>query len=303
MTTLPPNQVTLPGRWDSLWWRGNAWSVTIPGLPWLPGLTSSLHPERCLTWFFGHPLWKDWEDQILYAHAIRGYTHFTLSWPDARRFWGATVQDFVATCAKVRSWGFDVHVMLGSKYDDPQDQTWDGYWNGAVTPVMQAMTAAGVVQHVCPAWEFNFFNIPGDVTQGIIDGVSGLAQPFGVHTWMHFSTEVTWWGAAGDDRFQWWARQVGKLAGILYQADGYWTMGDRQARFADTTNRVPEFMDGRLRFVQWEADGDRQFDGDYPDENESDMRSYIGICAPGAGAISGFGGGCRLPDGTETLKG
>src|SRR5262249_8582409 len=46
-TDLPPNQIPLPNEPNLRGWRGNAWSVTIPGLPFVPG-GSSIHPERAI---------------------------------------------------------------------------------------------------------------------------------------------------------------------------------------------------------------------------------------------------------------
>lgn len=309
-TTLPANQIALPGPWASLWWRGNAFSVTIPGLPWLPGLTSSVNPERCLTWFLWHPLWADWVDTILTLHAERGYTHFTLSWVDARDF-GLTIEQFVAICVRVRSWGFEVHVMFEAKDGPATDQTWDSYWATNIAPVLQALIAANAIQHACPGWEFDGWNIPGGPTQTIIDGFAAICGPADVKLWMHFNAGKTAWFADGSNRFAWWQDQVGKLDGLLYQCfptapwgvpEQGWDPGTMQARIADTTNRDANFIAGVFKFVVWENGAAKQFDDPAFDENQTDMIGWLALCSPGGCAVSGFGEGARLPDGTETLR-
>jgi hypothetical protein len=295
----------MPSNYDPLFWRGNAWSVTLPGLPWLPGLTSSNFPDRCLTWFLGHPLWKDWIDRILTAHAERGYTHFTLSWPDANASCGQSQAQFVDLCAYVRSWGFDIECKLGSKDVNPPDQTWLGYWKDYIAPVTSALIQARAVQHV-DIWEANAFNVPGRTFQDILLGIQGLTQWAGVYQWVHFSPGVTWWGAPDflPNRFDWWDAQQGVLTGLLYQTNcADWDQGERQARIQDTTTRDANFMSGVFKFVAWENDASCGFDNAQPDERTSAADSYLLLCTPGNCAVSGFGNGCWLVDGTPTFNG
>lgn len=303
-TTLPPNQIALPNRYDPLWWRGNAWSVTIPGLPWIPGFTSSLQPERCCTWFLGASPWTEWVDPILTAHSERGYTHFTLGLSDNLKGLGLTLQQYVDLSAYVRSWGFDVHHQLGSKDFDPADQTWAGYWQGYLTPALQQLAAVDAIQHGS-IWEANTFNLPGDPFQDILVGIKSLLPP-SAHEWVHFSPGVTWWGAGGDidNRFTWWDKQQGILAGLLYQTNCWaWDNGMRQARIQDTTTRDQNFINGVFKFVAWENDAACGFDNPQPDEANSAADSYVLLCTPGGCAVSGFGNGCWLTDGTPTFNG
>ena len=306
-TTLPANQRQLPGPYDPEFWRGDAWGVPVPGLPLLPGLTSAEHPERCLTWFLGHPLWKDWIDLILTAHAECGFTHFTLGYADNRDACGLSDRQYRDLSAYVRSWGFDVHHHLGSKVFDPANQTWDGYWRDRLTPVLALLTAARAAQHVS-FWEWNLWNIPGQVTEDVIAGVSALTKPFGVRQWMHNGPEATWWGAAPDNRFTWWDRMAaghgGPLTGLLYQIDCFsWNNGMRQARIRDTTDRQEDtvFASGAAKFVAWEVDAALMFSGDQPDQAHAAADAYLLLCTNGRAPVSGASG-AWLPDGTPTLK-
>jgi hypothetical protein len=299
VTTLPTN-LNRPDHPDRLFWRGNAWSVTIPGLPFVPG-GSSEQPERCLTWFYDR--WDaSWRAKIREAYAARGYTHFVLSWPDSRSQ-GVTVDQFVALALELTDAGFFVHVMLGSKDYDPHDQTWTQL-EPLMAPVLRALIAAKAVSSVA-LWETDLWNIPGAPLQTILDGIANIAVPADVHQWVHFSTERTSWFVDGGNRRSWWQRQNLTLVGILYQDDVNWDMGTRQARLADTQNQFGEpnqqcwlTADGKFRLVAWEMDAAAQFSNPQPDENQSDMRGYLAVCSPGAVAVAGYGNGARMIDGS-----
>lgn len=297
-TTLPAIQRALPSGANKRFWRENAWSLTLPGLPWLPGLTSSIQPERCLTWFLGHPLWADWVDKILTLACTRGYTHFTLSWPDCRQFMSQAA--FVALAKRVKSWGFTVHIKWWSKDYDPLNSTWEEF-GPMITPVLSALMDAGAMD-ACSPWEFNAGNVPGDQGNAILAGVSQLVMPAGVDPYVHFTTEYTAWQTPGTDRFTWWNVMIEFLIGLHYQADGGWDMGTRQARYRDTTNN-DSFAAGKFPgvFVAWEGDGATQFDNPQPDESHSAMHGYLDCCTDGLVPVSGFGDGMWLPDGTPTL--
>lgn len=299
-TTIPANQWPIPQPLTGPLWLENAWSMTIPGLPWLPGLTSSVHPERCLTWFLGHPLWASWVDAILTAACQKGYNTFTLSWPDCRPF--QSLQQFVATAVYVKSWGFRVHIKWWSKDYDPLNATWDQF-GPIITPVLEALMAARAMDF-CSPWEWNAGNVPGDQGNAILQGVSNLVMPAGVKPCVHFSPEVTSWQTDGTSRFDWWAIMAPSLpGGLLYQAQppSIWNMGTRQARFLDTTGSTQFQGPGGafpVPFIAWEGDGVEQFDGDQPDELTSAMHGLLDLMTPGVVPVAGCGDGVWLQDGT-----
>lgn len=309
VTSLPAGTV-LPQTLTGPLWLESAWAMVIPGLPWLPGLTSSKHPERCLTWFLGHPLWASWVDKILTAAAVRGYNTFTLSWPDCRDSCGMTVQSFTALAARVKSWGFRVHIKWWAKvsnttWNDPQNSDWAtmGPW---VTPVLDSLMSAGAIDEASP-WEWNANNIAGPQGTDILDGVSRLVVPGNVRPWYHGGPENVWWGAPDSNRDIFWAdRVVAGMVGILYQSvpisnpsapnPDYWTAGTLQARILDSTNH-PGFVNTGAEFVAWEINGAQEFDHDWPDETTAAMYGYLACCTPGAMNVTGSGDGLWLPDG------
>ena len=297
VTTLPPSLV-LPQPLAGPIWLESAWAMVIPGLPWLPGLTSSIHPERCLTWFLGAPLWKPWIDKILTAACVRGCNHFTLSWPDCRDSCGMTVQTFTALAAYVKSWGFKVHVKWWSKDgSDPQNSDWPTM-QAWVSPILNALMSAKAVDAVSP-WEWNANNIAGPQGEAILDGVAAMVTPNGVEPWIHFGPECVWWGAPDSNRDAFWqARMASGHLGIHYQAEpsNIWNMGLLQARILDSTNH-PGFVNTGARFILWEQDGAEMFDGDQPDEPTAAGHAYIGLCTPGLMPVTGIGQGPWLPDG------
>lgn len=276
------------------WWRGNAWAVTIPGLPFVPG-GSSETPDQCLTWFLDR--WSpDWQQTILDTYAQRGYTHFILSWPDSRSV-GQSIEQFAQTCQRVQAIGCYACVFLGSKDYDPHDQWWDG-WN--VAPVIDALIAAKAMDIAIVGWELDLWNIPGDPLQSIVDGVTQRTVPAGIPTYVHFSTHVTWWGKDGSDRFAWWNLQRGKLTGLLYQGDSAWDVGLFQARMVDTLAQFAHTDSGfghPFDDIAFETKASAQFDGP-ADENTGDLMDYLLLCTQAGVSVQGFGNGARMPDGS-----
>jgi len=295
-TTLPPNQI-IPPNPTLDWPRANWFDVEIPGLPWVEG-QSSEHPFMVLTYFL-QKYSPEWQDTILYTHALRGYSHFMLSWTNARQD-GLSVDQFVALALKVKSWGFFVHVMLAGKDTDPHDQWWDGL-KPNVQPVLEALIAARAVDMVS-MWETNLWNAPGAPLQSILQGISDICKPAGVRQWVHFGTECVWWGEPNylPNRTAWWAAQVGILTGILYQGDVNWCAGDRQAHIGDSTNNAaaaPLFADGTFKFCAAEMDGMLIYTVDFS-ENIGDLHGFQHLCTPGITPVSGFCNGARYPDGS-----
>ncbi len=294
-TTLPSNQI-IPPNTTTNWPRANWFSVEVPGLPWVDG-QSSEHPFMVLSYFL-QKYSPDWQAKILDAHAIRGYSHFMLSWTNARQD-GLTITDFVALALKAKSWGFVVHVMLAGKDTDPHDQDWNGLKSN-VQPVLEALIAARAVDMVS-MWECNLWNIPGAPFQSILQGIRDICIPAGVDQWVHFGTECVWWGEPNylPNRTAWWAAQVGILTGILYQGDVNWDMGTRQAHFGDSLNNAvaaPLFADGTFKFCAAETDGMLIYDVNFS-ERISDSRGFEHQCCPGLAPVSGYCCGGQRPDG------
>jgi hypothetical protein len=291
-TALPSNQVIPPGP-DRHWWRGNAWAVTIPGLP-LVHQGSRVHPERVMTWFLDR--WDAaWQQRILDEHGRRGYTHFALSWPDSRDGNGQSIAQFVATARKVKAAGFFVEVFLGSKDYDPHNRD-AAVWAPRIDPVMDALIAAHAVDGFVVAWEADLWNVAGDPFQSIVDHVAAKAVPAGVDVWLHFSSERMSLQKDGTTTVDYWKLQAGKVTGLLYQARTEWGAGMLQARMNDVEVRLA--LAGEFRLVAWELYAALQFSHDHPDENEGDLKGWEALCTPGPIPVSGFGNGARRPDGS-----
>jgi hypothetical protein len=321
-TTLPTNQV-IPEGPDPLWWRGNVFGIAMPNMPMISGMEGSpnLH---VLTWFLDrYP--PDFRADFLQVYAERGYTHFSLSWPDSRVF-GTSEDQFVDLCVSVLEAGIPyVHVKLLSKYYDPCDALWPEV-SGGITSIMRKLIDAEAVQHVSN-WEMNLiWQHRPENQQSVIDGIAGIcaAAPYPIHQWFHGSPHYASWGPNPHDRFEWWPKQRGKLAGVLFQGHGWareypclppgqtaehWPAGDMQARAVDTLRQFArgdqQNVDGPFRFVYWEDCATQMFTDAACTEDIGDLRGWESICAqlPGTACvpISGFGNGCRYPDGRPTL--
>lgn len=293
-TTLPSNQI-IPKSPDKDWPLANWFSVVVTGLPWVDG-QSSEHPDMVLSYFL-HKYNEEWQNKILIAHAERGYTHFMISWPDAADD-GYSIDQFVKMAQLVKSYGFYVHVMLGSKVHN----THDLYWHDLapqITPILNSLITALAVDMVS-LWETNLWNIPGAPLQSIIQGIHDICAPNGVTQWVHFSTEVVWWGTT--NRVEWWNDQVGLLRGILYQADVNWDMGTRQARFGDCLNNAgaaPLFANSTFYFAAAETDGMLVYTVPFS-EDINDLHAYEQLCTPGLAPVRGCCGG-RFPNGTPFI--
>ena len=55
-------------------------------------------------------------------------------------------------------------------------------------------------------------------------------------------------------------------------------------------------------FVVWENGAAKQFDDPAMTEDQTDMIGWLAMCSPGAVAVAGFGEGCRLVSGVETVQ-
>lgn len=286
---------TPPANRDFL--RADAWGVTIPGLPFVPG-GSSRHPERCLSWFLDR--WDaGWQSQILKAHVERGYTHFYLSWPDSRAV-GTSLDGFVSLCNQVKTAGLFPHVKLASKDFDQRDQS-AAQWAASLDPVMDALAGIAAEYGV---WEWNFFNIPGQTTIDTFKYIGQKAHSQGATFWMHFSTEVTSWFANGDPRgrFGFYDDIGTDVDGLDYQTSPTWDIPMLQARIVDSLSQFGR-QGNRHKFRLFEDSASLMFDNDQPDEDHANLRCYLGCCTTdnvtGTDAkVWGFGNGGRKPDGS-----
>src|SRR5436190_23755320 len=140
-----------PAHADVRWWRGDAWGITLPGLPALPGGGVGAAQSRVLTYFLDR-YGRDWEAQILRRHRENGYTHISISPQDSFAV-GTSEDAYVAMAVRCREAGLFVHHLLRSKYYSSADPDLD-----AVNPLVERLLAEDAMQVCSPAWEMNFWS-------------------------------------------------------------------------------------------------------------------------------------------------
>jgi hypothetical protein len=267
--------------------RADCWGVTLPGLPFVP-MGSSEHPERVLSWFF--PFYPAvWQNTILAAHRMRGYTHYYLSWSDARTRAGMTFDSFTQMCLRVKASGFFVHVKLWSKDFDPGGQTL-AQFRASLDPLLDALFAAQAVDEGS-FWEYDANN----TTQDAVAIHRYFGQRFhaaGASFWCHFLPQHGFWGTG--TYADWWTALGDSVDGLDYQGNSSFDIGQQQARLVDHLNRLSP--PHKLRV--FELYGAAMFSGDHPDEDEANALGYLTLCTRAKTAAWGFGCGARMPDGT-----
>jgi hypothetical protein len=286
------------------WWRGDAWGVTIPDLPFVPGGATGPAQARVLSWFLDRYVRAGVdEDVILRAHLERRYTHFSLS-PDDSFAQGMTPAEYVAMAVRVRQAGFAVHHLLRSKLYTPEDSAPE-----PKAHLIDALLEADAMQVETPAWEGNY-NSP-DGLRRIIDFDAALIGTR-CRILLHFYPHYISWQRDGDHPAEFWKANHGKVDGILYQHVPTWTAGMMAARLTDALDRLaPGGLwglgdSGRghpIDVTSWECTATQQFEnepdgnGRPGDEDHGNLKGYQNLCAPGRMTVQGFGNGARYPDG------
>jgi hypothetical protein len=267
--------------------RANCWGIPIAGLPWVPGITSSKHPERFLSYIFAnYPTWA--QNQWLDATLARGYTHVVFSWPNARAQAGQTLAQFRADCQRAKDRGFYVHVKLWSKDFDPHDLSFAG-WQMFVNPIFDGL--AGVVDEYSP-WEYDAGNLSDDTAVAVHRYLGQRAHAQGASFWCHFFPgHGFWW--EGHSESDWWTALGSDVDGLDLQTDPASDVGDTQARTVDHLRDTPHH---KVRMFE-PGTPTRMFDGDHPNEDEADAFGYLTTCVVGAAPTWGYGAGSRLPNG------
>jgi hypothetical protein len=299
VATVLPGNLVIPARPTLRFHRSNAFAVTIPGLPHVPG---DGQPGMLLTWFLDrYPL--DVQTSSLLTYGQRGYTHFPLSWPDSRAF-GQSEDQFVATCQRVQQAGQYAGVFFGSKDFDPMNDDVNG-WPSRCDSLVDKLIAARAIDYAMPAWEWNLWNVPGDQTYAIFRHFGDKLTPAGVPLYYHGGVENIAWQADGENTASFYQHLVGVLTGCLYQADVSWTPGMMQARLNDVTDR----FGGNFGFptdsgfghpfdcIAWELNATAQFYGQQ-DEGRGNLTGYEALCTAGPIPVYGYGNGACRPDGT-----
>jgi hypothetical protein len=287
----------VPGR-DIRFWRGDAWSLTVPGLTPIPGGPSN--PDMLCTYLFDRYPEAD-RGKALDAYCRAGYTHFTHSWPDARSH-GMSLAQFVEMLKFVKRWELWNDVHFFSKDCDPQNPD-----PASVFPVIDALLDAGVWDIGTFVWEAPLVCTP-EHYQTLTNALAGRAPKI---PWFHHFTPhyCSYQRADPDTPHDFWERQPDNARGLKYQcvaspgsADSpdTWTAGMMQARINDGLVRLIAGgtwgLSRTFDFVAWETVAQCTFNGKM-DEAHGNLRGYESLCSPGPMPVMGYGGGARMPDG------
>ncbi len=296
-TTLPQEPPSQP---DNRFYRGDAWGVTVPGLPFVDGGQGGASQSRVLTYFLGRyaRVAAKWEDVILEAHLARGYTHFHLS-PQDEIHAGMSEDEFVAMAVRVKQAGFFVTHWLRSKYySDPNDFA-PGRRMG------EKLLAAGAADQLCPAGEMDIWLQPSQA-RAIIDYDAAWIEGQ-TRTMLHFSPHYISWQEDKTHPNTFWNPNVGKVDGVWYQCEPRWTVGMMSARIQDALERLRAGgmwgLTQSFDVVAWETIATQQYinghtaHGRLADEDEGRLIGYETCCTAGPQRVWGYGNGGGRPIG------
>jgi hypothetical protein len=265
-------------------WMANMGGIRVAGLPFVSGMEGA-PADLFLSWFYDR-----------YDHATRatiraamkaeGYTHWLLSWPDARGR-GSSLAQFKAYCQELIEDGFFPCVFLSSKdFDDHEVSS----ILAGLEPVLDALV--GVVPMFCVGWEMSLWQNPTTL-QELIDALASRVhrQP-GTLFYVHLQEGYPSFQQPGKDVADFWNLQIGKLTGLLYQK----ILSQNDAQFLDSIKDCLERFSGGWNmptgfdFVACELTVMTQFSGACS-EAEGDRIGQLAIDAPPVNGVGVMGSG------------
>lgn len=256
--------------------------IRVANLPFVSGMEGA--PEGLfLSWFYDR---YDMATRLAIRAQMKakGYTHWLLSWPDARGH-GCSLAQFKALCQELIDDDFFPCVFLSSKDFDNHEVS---SILAGLMPVLDALV--GLVPMFCVGWELSLWQNP-TTCQELIDviGPRCLKQP-GTLVYVHFQEGYASFQQPDKDMADFWNPNVGKLTGNLYQkkiaqndAEFLDSLKDCLERFAGGWNMVPGFD-----FVACELTVMTQFAGTCS-EAEGDRIGRLAINAPKVNGVGVMG--------------
>jgi hypothetical protein len=258
--------------------------IRVANLPFVSGMEGA-PADLFLSWFYDR--YNDTTRvDIRRSMRAHGYTHWLLSWPDARAH-GCSLVRFKALCQELIDDGFFPCVMLCSK-DFDNHEVADIL--AGLQPVLDALV--GLVPMFCVGWELSLWQNP-TTCQELIDAIAPrcLKQP-GTLVYVHFQEGYPSFQQPGGAVADFWKLQQGKLTGLLYQkiivqndAQFLDSLYDCLVRFAGGFN-MPTGFD----FVALELSVMTQFAGSCS-EAEGDRIGRLAVNAPAVNGKSVDGSG------------
>lgn len=211
-------------------YRGNMCGVRVQGVEAVSGGADD--PTLILSWFIDRYASRTRAD-IYQAWHDRGIVDVLVSWPDSRAD-GASPEQFVATCKELVDNAFLPTVMFCSKDIDPADVR---SILANIAEVLPLLIASHVIARGCVGWELSLWLSPTQVQQ-LIDALAPTFATFGIKLYVHFQSGYLAFQQPGGVTADFWKLNVGKLTGILHQADlEHWDKPMYQARIVDCLQR------------------------------------------------------------------
>jgi hypothetical protein len=190
-------------------WQANMCGITIEGLP--PRPEAGRVPGLFLSWLYH--LYDDATRAYCREVYLADYTHWLLSWPDARDA-GLSPGQFAALCREIEDAGGRVCVMLSAKPTSSGAVVSIGETLADILRVLPALLEAGVLGY-CVGWELSLWMTPDDL-QWLIDALVAWIVPAG-RLYVHLQEGYGSFQQPGTFFVNFWAKNVGKLTGILRQ--------------------------------------------------------------------------------------
>jgi hypothetical protein len=312
-TSLPLGYVVPTAR-TKAYWLGDLGGVTLPiAPPLVPGgntTPATMTLSFLLPWYLQPQYGGTAQvDQILTAHAQRGYQNFHL----ARDNWlqaGLSDVQGVQLLQTLNSWGFYGSYWGISTTSGPNF----GSWAQAAPyflPTLHALQAAGAAtceqSILIVGEELNRCTSPTGLLD-IVTNLSPLCQGSGIAMGLHFTSNYPAWPTAGQTSTQFWQDMLG--LGVTYfcwQADQNDPAGTQAAHMYDSRRYCADAGGAAIIFVAFELMATAQLYGACT-EQQGQLRSWECNCAPTGGypnmpPVSGAGNGLVMPNGQPMMGG
>lgn len=293
--TTPPPELVIPFGPDPLFLRADFNGVTLDESRWgVPPIFigANTTPRSMLMTPMAILYPRHWQDAILTEHAERGYTHFVIApdgWNLAENGFEMTAQKLVDWAQYIRSWGFYVVLWRSFPFE----------YDGA----LDVLASAGLVDFYIAGEEVDS-KVTAEVYLSVLDGVLKYGLPVGTHFTANYPS-----GFPRDTFLTDWSPYNGKVH-LMWQADQTDSAGTQGARLYYARQRVNLGLvgDGEFshpapdcRVYAFETMATAQLYGQC-DEAYGNLRDlellYTTRLDDRIRAVSGFGNGCRLPNGT-----